>query len=172
MAGSLRIGVEKIEMKIGELLKIALAVVEYVIEIPDLEAVAHADEEDMPRLTAPLIEPRRDWQAALVVDSGRGSEAEVATQPIERVRRIRERTDDLIAGASLDPLVHHDMIEHDKTVQLIVQADMQCVLRAPRRDRADERLRQQDDTAICDLADRTPYKQSTHVRSPRLLSPV
>jgi hypothetical protein len=70
--------VEKVEVKIGELLKIARAVVQNVIEIPDLEAVAHADEQDVACFAASLVEPGRDRQPAVTVDAGRGGETELA----------------------------------------------------------------------------------------------
>ena len=56
-------------MKIGELLKIARAVIEDVVEIPDLEAVTHPDEQDVASRTAPLVEPPRDLQPSLAVNA-------------------------------------------------------------------------------------------------------
>jgi hypothetical protein len=167
MAGSLDIlDVDEIEVKIGQLLKIARAVVENVIEIPDLEAVAHADEQDMPRLAPALVEPRGDGQAALAVDAGGGGETEMAAQPVERVGRTGQAADNLVAGEPLDTLIEQNLIEQDQAVEMVMQAEVQIVACAASGDGGEERLGQRHHAPGSDLANRTPYEQSTHWLSP------
>ena len=70
--------VEKVEVKIGQLPEIAPAVVENIVEVPHLEAVAHADEQRVTCLAAPLVKPWGDRQPTLGVEAGRGGETELA----------------------------------------------------------------------------------------------
>jgi len=159
-------------VKIGELLKVARAVVQNVVEVPDLEAVAHADEQDVACLAAPLVEPGRDRQPTFAIDAGRGGETEVAAQPVERVGRVGQAADHAVAREALDPFVEQDAVEYDQAIEMVVQANVHLVARAARRHDAEKWLRQHDDATAASLADCTPYKQAIHVRSPRLLSQV
>ncbi len=96
----------------------------------------------------------------------------MSAQPVERVGRIGQTADDGIACEALEPFVQHHAVEHDEAIKLIVQTDMHLIARTACGHGAKKRLGQLDDAAAADRTDRTPYKQSTHVRSPRLLSKV
>lgn len=63
-------------MKGGEHREIAGAVFEHMVEIPDLEMVAHADEKRPLDDVASRAHPRRDQDAALTVEAGRCDEPE------------------------------------------------------------------------------------------------
>jgi hypothetical protein len=65
-------------VKRGEHGEIGRPVFEHVIKYPDLEMVAHPDEQSALRDAAPRAHPRRDRYAALTVEFRRRDEAEGA----------------------------------------------------------------------------------------------
>lgn len=70
-----RFEIEAIEMQRGQHDQVARPLFEHLIEIPDLEMTAHADQQSALAHTPPRPHPRRDAQSPLAVHLCGGDEA-------------------------------------------------------------------------------------------------
>lgn len=146
-------------MKRGEHGEIAGPVFKDVIEVPDLEMVAHADEQRALRDPAARAHPRCDRDAALAVQSSRRDESEGAA--LGRLAGLRVVVG--LAGA-LAPVPFGDAsaVVHDHALRFVVQADEQMIVGRARLDGDAERVVKLQISTHADTGQSTADEEIVH----------
>jgi hypothetical protein len=137
-------------------------VFEGVIEVPDFEMVAHADEQGPLGDATPLAHPRRDRDAAPAIEPGRRHEPEgAAARRLVRANIVLALPFAVAAVAGSDA----GAVVHDHAPGLVVKPDEEMVVRCPRLDRDAERIVQRHVAARTNARQRTADEEIIHVFS-------
>ena len=146
-------------MKRGEHGQIGGSVFEHLIKVPDLEMVAHADEQGALRNAALGSHPGRDRDAALAVELGRRDEAKGAA--LGGVVRLRVG---VALPFALAPMAfgYAGAVVHDHAWRLVVQPNEEVIVRCSRLDRDAEGIVKRHVAANADARQRTADEEIVH----------
>lgn len=125
---------ERIEMQRGQYDQVARPLFEHLIQVPDFEMTAHADQQRALTHTPPRPHPRRDAQSPLAVHLRRRDEAEappqqrVARPAVPRLRTAKLGQSTMLVGNAAAIVDQHAGIVGVKTDEQIL-ARLSCLYR-------------------------------------------
>jgi hypothetical protein len=135
------------------------AVFEHLVEVPDFEMIAHADQQRALGDRAARVQPWRDRDTAAAVEPGRRDEPEGA--PPRRIVRARVVVGALRTLAAM-PRDDTGAVVHDHAGCLVVQSDEQMVVHRPRLNGDAECVVQRKVAANANTRQRAADKEIIH----------